>query len=195
MQTLQLDINKRYSFADYLTWMDDKRRELYDGFIKLMSPAPVRIHQEISTEILYEIKKFLNKKNCKVYHAPFDVRFPKENTTSDKDIYTVLQPDISLICDRSKLDNRGCIGAPDMIVEIVSPSSLKHDLVNKYEIYEKAGVKEYWIVRPNEKTVTVFTNNQQKFEFIRSYTEEDKVPVNIFKGQLIIDLVEVFADL
>ncbi len=195
METLSLDLNKRYTFADYLTWFDDKRRELFEGFIKLMSPAPTRNHQEISRDIFLEIEYFLKKKKCKVYHAPFDVRFPNDNEKTDDKIFTVLQPDICIICDLSKLDEKGCIGAPDFIAEIVSPSSLKNDLKDKFEIYEKSGVREYWIIRPDEKTVTVFINNNLKYEFVKTYTQEDKASVNIFNGELIIDLEDVFKDI
>ena len=124
---LILDYNKRYTYADYLTWVDDKMRELIDGFIKLMSPAPVLPHQ-LTSGILYRrlgniIER--NKGNCLVLSAPFDVRLPKNGETADNKIYSVVQPDICVVCDLSKIDRRGCLGAPDLIVEIQSPTTAK----------------------------------------------------------------------
>ena len=124
---LNLDLNKQYTYADYLTWLDDKRRELINGFIRMMTPAPRRIHQKLSMRLSLKIGFFLEKKQCEVYHAPFDVRFVEKSRTNDKDIINVVQPDISIICDLSKLDDKGCLGAPDMIIEILSPSSKKTD--------------------------------------------------------------------
>ena len=136
---LNLDLTKRYTYADYLTWWDDKRRELIDGFIKMMSPAASSIHESISVNLIYYLQGYIknNKGGCKVFSAPFDVRIPVDGETSDKKIYTVVQPDICVVCDRSKIDKRGCLGAPDMIVEILSPSSLKRDTVEKFPLYER----------------------------------------------------------
>ncbi len=195
MKTLDLDLNKRYSYADYLTWMDDKRRELYDGFIKLMTPAPSRMHQKISTNLTSIFWLFLKTKTCEVYHAPADVRFPKDaKRTADKQVYTVLQPDIFIVCDPSKLDSRGCLGAPDLIIEIISAKNSKRDLKDKFEIYQEHGVKEYWIVNPNDENVNVFVlGESRKYQLKGMYAEDDKIPVNIFDGDLKVDLTEVFT--
>jgi len=120
METLNLDLSKRYTYADYLTWMDEKRREIFNGFVKLMTPAPSRKHQEISFNLTRILGNYLIRKNCKAYHAPSDVRLPKGKTQKDNEIYTVVQPDIYVVCDLSKLDEKGCLGAPDLIIEIVS---------------------------------------------------------------------------
>jgi Uma2 family endonuclease len=193
MQTLELDLNKRYSYADYLTWFDDKRRELYDGFIKLITPAPSRVHQEISLNLVTEIKNFLKKKKCKVYNAPFDVRFPKSGIIDDRKIFTVVQPDICIICDIEKLDVNGCIGAPDMIVEIISPKNSRRDIKDKFQIYEENGVREYWIVHPNDQTVIVFMlDENSKYKQVGMFANDEKIQVNIFNGELEIDLTEVF---
>jgi len=190
---LVLDLNKRYTFADYLTWIDDKRRELIDGFIKIMSPAPNRIHQTLAMNLLREISWFLKKRKCKVFASPFDIRLPKNGENDDDKTYTVVLPDICVICDLSKLDDRGCIGAPDLIIEIVSPSNTKHDVETKFKLYQEHGVREYWIVFPYEKTISVFLlNEKNKYEIIGMYAENSKVPVNIFNGELLIDLLEVF---
>jgi Uma2 family endonuclease len=148
-----IDASLTYSYAHYLTWLFDDRVELIRGQIFKMSPPPSPYHQQISVRIASELFVFLKNKVCQVYTAPFDVRFPKEST-ADQDIYTVLQPDICVICDPvSKLDNRGCIGAPDIVVEILSSGNNKMELLNKYNVYQEFGVKEYWVVSPAEKTL------------------------------------------
>ena len=195
MDTLNLDLNKRYNYADYLTWMDDVRRELHDGFIKLMTPAPSRRHQEISLSLTLQVGNFLLHKKCKLYNAPSDVRFPKDKQSKeDKLVYTVLQPDLFVVCDHSKLDARGCLGAPDLIIEIVSPKNPKRDLKDKFDIYQEHGVREYWIVNPNDENVSVFFLDEKgKFQLVGMYAEDDKIPVNIFNGDLKVDLMEVFV--
>ena len=195
MDTLTLDFDKRYSYADYLTWMDDVQRELHDGLIKLMTPAPSRRHQDISTNLVSMFWYFLRNKQCKIYHAPSDVRFPKDRKSlEDKQVYTVLQPDLYVVCDLSKLDDRGCQGAPDLVIEIVSPKNSKRDVKDKFDIYQQHGVREYWIVNPNDEFVTVFVLDEKgKFRFVGMYGGDDKIPGNIFDGDLQIDLTEVFV--
>ncbi len=151
MRFSDLDLTKTYTYADYLTWQFEERLELIKGRIFIMSPAPRRIHQKASAIIFYNLFDYLKGKPCDVYSAPFDVRLPRKSK-DDKEIFTVLQPDICVICDRSKLDDRGCIGAPDIVVEILSPGNNRKELQNKYEVYEESGVKEYWIIHPDEKT-------------------------------------------
>lgn len=193
MEALNLDLNKKYSYADYLTWMDDKRRELFDGFIKMMTPAPSRKHQEISFNLTGILRNFLFRKNCKGFAAPSDVRLPKSDK-NDKTIYTVVQPDLYVVCDLSKLDDRGCLGAPDFIIEIVSAQNPKRDIKDKFEIYQEHGVREYWIVNPNDENVNVFVLDKDgKYQFVGMYAGDDKIPVNIFNGDLAIDLTEVFV--
>jgi len=193
MQTLDLDLTKRYSYADYLTWFDNKRRELYNGFIKMMSPAPNYYHQDISGKLYLAIGQYLQNKSCKVIAAPFDVRFPKKDK-SDKETFTVVQPDISIICDLTKLDKRGCMGAPDMIIEIVSPGSRQRDVEDKFIIYQENGVREYWIVFPESKTINAFVlNNVGQYISTRTYSEKGIIKVNIFPN-LEIDLEEIFTN-
>lgn len=181
-----LNANKRYTYADYLTWLDDKRRELLDGFIRLMSPAPSSAHAQVSIELAVLFKIFIkqNDGKCQVFCAPFDVRLPKnpDEVANDK-IFTVVQPDICIICDESKIDKRGCLGAPDMIVEILSGSSLKYDLNNKFNLYEEAGVKEYWVVTPEEPNVIVFLlQNNGKYDNGAVYEDDMDVPVQTLPG-------------
>ncbi len=194
METLNLDLNKRYTYADYLTWIDDKRRELFNGFIKMMTPAPSTGHQRVSVNLVGICWDFLRDKKCEVFHAPSDVRLPKNKDKDDKVIYTVVQPDIYVVCDLSKLDDRGCLGAPDFVIEITSAQNSKRDIKEKFEIYQEHGVREYWIVNPNDENVTVFVLDENgKFQFSGMYAGDDKIPVNIFDGALKIDLTEVFV--
>jgi len=194
MTTLNLDINKRYTYADYLTWMDDKRRELFDGMVKLMTPAPSMRHQEVSFNLSGTLRAYLFQKNCKGFAAPSDVRLPKGTNEKDEVIYTVVQPDLYVVCDLSKLDEKGCLGAPDFIIEIVSPGSSKRDVKDKFEIYQEHGVREYWIVNPNDENVNVFVLDQNgKYQLRGIFADDDKIPVNIFDGDLEIDLTEVFV--
>ena len=187
-----LDLSLRYTYADYLKWFDDIRRELFDGFVHAMS-APSVNHQKISGNLYAHLWNFLSDKNCQVFHAPFDVRLPKNGEKENDKIYTVVQPDICVICDLSKLDKRGCLGAPDLIIEIVSPKNSKRDVKDKFNIYQKSGVGEYWIVRPYDKTVEVFLLNEKGIYFSNGiYTKEDTVPVMLFKGELGVNLAEVF---
>ena len=190
---LVLDLKKRYTYADYLTWMDNVRRELIEGFIKLI-PAPRDIHVEVCYNITGNLWSILKKNNgrCKVRPAPFDVRFPKNGETANDKIYTVVQPDISVICDLSKLDEDGCLGAPDMIIEVLSPSTAKKDWNEKFNLYEEHGVKEYWIVHPKDKAITVFLlQDNAKYDAGILYEREGAIPVHIFDGYL-IDLSDIF---
>jgi len=197
---ITLDPKQKYSYADYLTWFDEKRRELFDGFISLMSPAPVAEHAGITMTIATKIFNHLEKCKCgcKIFTAPFDVRLPKNGEKEHKDIFTVVQPDICVICDLSKIDKRGCLGAPDMIVEILSPSTAKKDYSIKYNLYERAGVKEYWIVSPEAKYVEIFLLQEDgKYAEGIIYEEKDYpeekniIPVGTLSG-LEIDFNDIF---
>ena len=148
----QMEQEKKYTYADYLDW-DEGRWELIDGEVWDMTPAPSRLHQEISGDLFYVLYEFFKDNDCTVYMAPFDVRLPDSDTIEDYTVTTVVQPDISIICDQSKLDNRGCVGSPDLIVEILSPSTAAKDLKVKRALYEKHGVKEYWLIHPTDQVV------------------------------------------
>ena len=188
----QLDLNKLYTYADYLTWQFQERVELIKGKIFKMSPAPKRVHQKIEGYIYTEINLFLRKKTCDVYPAPFDVRLIKK-TAKDQEIETVVQPDICVICDREKLDDRGCIGAPDLIVEILSPSTKNKDIKDKFELYEQNDVKEYWIVDPSNKTVIKYTLEKGKYIGDKIRGEEEILNSSILP-ELSINLSEVFEE-
>lgn len=138
----QLDLNKQYSYADYLKWFFEERVELFNGFIHKI-PTPERLHQDISRNLSRLIDSFFYTRKFEWYHAPFDVRLTKFDKTKDKEILTVVQPDICVICDNKKLDKRGCLGNPDLIIEIQSPGNTKREMKEKFELYEEAGVREY----------------------------------------------------
>jgi Uma2 family endonuclease len=194
MSTLNLDMNKRYTFADYLTWWDDKRRELIDGFVHKMTPAPVRKHQKISFQFTLSFGNYLLGKKCEVYHAPFDVRLPKNRETEPDKIYNVVQPDITVVCDPDKLDEKGCIGAPDLIVEIISKSSAKRDMKDKYNLYEESGVREYWIAFPEENAIYKFVlSDAGKYELEGMYVEGDIIKPHIFPD-LEMEISKIFED-
>ncbi|WP_162415744.1 Uma2 family endonuclease [Cyclobacterium roseum] len=184
----------RYTYADYLTWQLDEMVELIKGKVfRSAAAAPRRIHQEISGKIFNKLFNFLEKHPCKVYEAPFDVRLPVKSKKNE-DIDTVVQPDICVICDKSKLDVMGCIGAPDLIVEILSPGSNKKELKNKYEVFEESGVKEYWIIHPDEQTVMTYTLTTGKYIPSRLFTSGDVIESNSIP-EFRLDLEYVFKDL
>ncbi|MDR1914017.1 MAG: Uma2 family endonuclease [Clostridiales bacterium] len=189
---LSLDTNKQYTYADYLTWWDDKRRELVGGFIKMMSPAAARQHQEISGNLYWELRNLIkqNKGKCKIFTAPFDVRLPKNGETENEQINTVVQPDICVVCNPEKLDTRGCLGAPDWVVEIQSPATARYDLTEKFNLYEASGVREYWVVFPAEAIQVFLLQANGTYDNGTLY-EEGKVPIHIFEGES-IDLKDVF---
>jgi Uma2 family endonuclease len=181
MELADLDINKTYTYADYLKWQFEERVELIKGRLFKMSPAPNRIHQKLSGFIFLRLSYHLEGKQCEVYSAPFDVRLPGKSK-DDENIITVVQPDICVICDESKLDARGCIGAPDIVVEILSPANNKKELKNKYEVYEQSGVKEYWVVSPQDYTFMVYTLRDGKFSPSRLMVEGDIITSSVLSG-------------
>jgi Uma2 family endonuclease len=192
MQLSDLDASKTYTYADYLKWAFDERLELIKGKIFKMTPAPNSMHQRQSGVIYAELYNCLKGKPCEVFFAPFDVRLPRKSI-DDKDIVTVVQPDICVICDPAKIDEKGCLGAPDIVVEILSPGNNKKELQNKYEVYEEAGVQEYWIIHPLEKTFLKYTLTNGKFEPSRLLTIGDDVTTPVLPDFL-LSLDELFAD-
>lgn len=156
-----------------------------------MSPAPLRVHQRIAGNLFTKIDHYLEDKTCEAYIAPFDVRLVnKRKSTPDNQIISVVQPDISVICDKSKLDDRGCIGAPDWVIEILSPGNNKREMQDKFDLYQENGVREYWVVYPEYVQVQVFDLINDVFVLRRTYINE-AVQVNIFED-LSIDLTAIF---
>jgi len=191
----QLDLTKKYSYADYLTWEFNERVELIKGWIYKMSPAPKRKHQRVSLKLTLQLVNFLDTCGCQVYEAPFDVRL-KKNKGSDSEVNTVVQPDISVFCDLSKLDDRGAIDAPDLVVEVTSDSTMKKDYNEKFNIYEENGVREYWIVNPDSHSMEIFKLDNDKFESVGVFNIHDgATEVNsVIFPDLKVNLIEIFKD-
>ena len=182
----------RYTLADYLTWDEDTHIEIIDGEASMMA-APSRIHQKISGEIFRQLANFLEGKKCEVYHAPFSVRLFERDGDRPEDVDTVVEPDISVVCNRDKLDQYGCKGAPDMVIEILSPSSLRHDRLVKLNLYQRAGVREYWIVDPENRAVQVFLPDGRGYlRICEEYGRQDVAKADVLEG-CFVELGKVFA--
>lgn len=187
----ELDLNGTYTYADYLLWQFKERVELIKGKIFKMSPAPSTQHQKISGKLHLRIGGFFENHYCQAFFAPFDVRLPKKGQSfTDQKIYTVVQPDLCVICDESKLDERGCLGAPDLIVEILSPGNSKTEMLNKFELYQESGVREYWLVEPSQNAVLVYVLNDAG-EYVGLKPAVESVQSTIFPD-LKIDLSQIF---
>lgn len=188
----QLDLDKTYSYADYLTWIFQEKLELIKGKIFQMSPAPSRYHQQVSVQLTGLLWTAFKKHSCNLYAAPFDVRLlDKKKSTLDKDIFTVVQPDLCFICDENKLDEKGCIGAPDLVIEILSPGNSSKEMKYKFDLYEEAGVLEYWIVNPENKTLFIYILKEEKFIGMHPLIEEDEIQSKLFP-ELDFKLEEIF---
>ncbi|GHU62182.1 hypothetical protein FACS189445_4950 [Spirochaetia bacterium] len=175
-----------YTYADYLAWETDNRYELMDGAAYMMA-SPSVIHQRLSREFTRQFSNFLLGKPCEVFAAPLDVRlFPREDHTDD----TVVQPDLLVVCDKTKLSEGSCDGTPDLVIEIVSPSNTVQGLLKKFNYYLDAGVREYWVVNPDTQTVQVHV--LEKGHFVSTiYKKDDSIPVSILPG-LGIDLKSIW---
>ena len=196
MKIEEPDLAGTYTYADYLTWQCDQMAELIQGKIYKMSPAPSTGHQRVSMELSRQIANYLRGKKCQVFVAPFDVRLPISSSKKrNKEIKTVVQPDICVVCDPLKIDTLGCLGAPDWIIEILSPHTSQKDLREKFDVYEKSGVKEYWVIHPSEQTVLVYILDEtKKYALIlKPYVKGDKVAPYSLPG-LTIDLEQVFEN-
>lgn len=176
-----------YTYLDYLKWQFTERVELIKGRIFKMSPAPATKHQKVLRNMFVRIVN-QTKQNCQVFCAPFDVRLPVKNAAKDT---TVVQPDICMVCDESKLDEKGCNGAPDLIIEIVSETNRKHDTETKFNIYEQSGVKEYWLVFPETQTVLRYVLENEKYIGLPPLVAGQTLNSPNFK-QIVINLNEVF---
>jgi Uma2 family endonuclease len=188
----EIDETQRYTYTDYLTWPEDFRAEIIEGKVYAMAP-PVTSHQRISRKLLVSIGNFLEGKKCEVFAAPFGVRlFPRDDLQDN----TVVEPDILVICDKTKIDERGCNGAPDLIIEILSPSTASHDCIVKFNKYLKAGVREYWIVDGENHSILVHILEGDRY-IAKAYTEEDGLPTKISVTAVPgceIESAEIFAE-
>lgn len=184
---------ERFTFADCLTWDEDEHIEIINGEAFMMA-TPSRIHQGICFEIGRQLGNYLEGKQCKVYPAPFGVRLFERDGDSPENVDTVVEPDISVVYDRSKLDEHGCKGAPDLIVEVLSPSTQRHDQLVKLNLYQRAGVREYWIVDPENRTVRVMVQADDGLLHVHEvYRQEDVAKVNVLDG-CFIELSKVFSE-
>jgi len=147
--------DRHHTYADYRRWGDDVRYELVDGIAYLMVPAPDLVHQDVAGEIYFQLRAALGDGPCRAFVAPVDVRLPQGDEADDV-VDTVLQPDVLVVCDPARLDRRGVRGAPDLVVEVLSPATAGHDHMVKRRAYERAGVREYWLVHPTDRIVTIY---------------------------------------
>ena len=182
----------RYTYADYLTWQIDEMVELIKGRVFRQAAAPKVNHQRVAGKVFTELSNFLRDKKCEAFIAPFDVRLPVKSKKNE-DIDTVVQPDICVICDPEKIDELGCVGAPDLVVEILSPGNNKKELQNKYEVYEESDVKEYWVIHPNEYTLLIYTLSEGKYFASKLFTVGDIVSSEAIEG-FKLNLEEVFQN-
>ena len=194
MQFSDLDLSKTYSYADYLKWTFEDRLELIKGKIFKMTPAPASVHQRLSWIISGELYNYLKNKKCKAYTAPFDVRLPRKGENEDRKIFTVVQPDVCVICDPLKVDARGCTGPPDIVIEILSPGNNQKEVRNKFEVYEESGVSEYWIISPQDITFLKYTLINGHYQASRLMSTGDIITTPILPG-FELDLEIVFADI
>lgn len=178
---LALRKEKHYTYADYLAWPDEARYELIDGEAFLMAPAPLIEHQEVAGEVFRQLANQLDGKPCRPYIAPVDVRLPRKEETDDA-IDTVVQPDVLVVCDPSKIDRRGVRGAPDWLLEVLSPSTAAHDQIAKRRTYERAGVREYWLVHPGDRTLTVYVLDNGQYGRPDIYELKDETPIGVLPG-------------
>ena len=171
-----------YTYADYLKWQFEERLELFRGKIYKLS-APNTRHQVIEGKLHLRFGGFLEHKKCHAFIAPFDVRLPVKNRKKDNEITTVVQPDLCMVCDESKIDERGCCGAPDLVIEILAPGNSEKEVRLKFELYEEAGVREYWIVNPVEENIIVFLLDENgKFGGAKMYAGRDIINVHTVEG-------------
>lgn len=182
----------RYTYKEYLNWPEGERWELIEG-VPYMQAAPSWQHQAICFELGRQFGNYLSGKSCRAFTAPFDLIIPDGNT-NEQDSKNVVQPDLLVICNKDGLRGTGYFGVPDLIIEICSPSTVRNDKVLKFNKYEKAGVKEYWIVEPEGKFISVFTLQENKrYGRPEIYTETDTVKVSVL-DDLVIDLSTVFEE-
>jgi Uma2 family endonuclease len=188
----QLDLSKQYSYSDYLTWQFTERVELLKGYIVQMA-APATKHQRISIRLGTVWSNYLEGKTCEVFDAPFDVRLynRKKSLLLDKEIYTVVQPDLCVVCDAAKIDEKGCNGAPELIIEILSPSNSATDMKHKYKLYAETGVTEYWIVYPNEELIQQYVLENEHYITHQVVMKTEKITPYLFPD-LEIDLNRIF---
>lgn len=177
----QLDFDKTYSYADYLTWKFEERLEIFKGKIFRMSPAPNTSHQKIALNLALAFGNYFKNQPCNLFIAPFDVRLlDSKKSTENKSVFTVVQPDLCVICDDEKIDEQGAFGPPDLVIEILSPGNSKKEMKYKFDLYQEAGVLEYWIVNPADKTCLIYVLREGFFIGLHPLIEEDTIKSPLF---------------
>lgn len=176
---------QHYTYGDYLTWPEDVRYELIDGQAYSIAPAPTLEHQDTAGEIYFQLRQALEGKPCRPLIAPIDVRLPKGDE-AEEDIDTVVQPDVLVVCDETKLDRRGVRGAPDFVAEVLSPHSAFHDHNRKRAVYERAGVREYWLVDPTERLICCYLLEGGRYGKPNIYSMSEPTPVQRLPGVMIV---------
>lgn len=190
-QLSELNLDAHYTYADYLTWQLKEKIELIKGKIIAMSPAPTRFHQDIAWNLSRVLGDYFYQKPCRVYFAPFDVRLYSES----KEIETVVQPDLCVICDLSKLDEKGCLGSPDLVIEILSPSNSKKEMSLKFDLYQEAGVREYWIIDSKACTILIYVLKDGKYMGERPYVKgENQIAHSVIFNGLSFEVDRVFEN-
>ena len=189
----QLDPNATYSYADYLTWQFTEWVELIKGKFQRPMAGAGQFHQVVLGNLLSTIRPHLKGQPCRVIAAPFDVRLTTGGANGDDQILTVVQPDLFVVCDRAKLDERGCLGAPDWIIEIVSPGNTARDTRTKFDLYQESGVTEYWLVYPGLKNVAAFVLHGDRYELTAEYAAPGPVPSHTLPA-LPLEWADIFAD-
>ncbi len=189
-----LDFTKTYTYKDYLLWKFKERVELIKGKIFKMSPAPSIIHQEISRNINRILDHYFFGKSCKVFYAPLDVLLPdKKKSSEENEIFTVVQPDLCVICDPEKIaDGKKCIGAPDLVIEILSPGNSKKEVDYKFDLYQEAGVQEYWLVYPEERSINIFVLKDGEYIGLKPISEGQILTSSLFP-ELRADVDTIFV--
>jgi Uma2 family endonuclease len=187
------DPSYTYTYADYLQWKFKERLELFRGKIFKLA-APNTLHQDVAGNLYTAWRSYLKGKACKVFIAPFDIRLPVNNRKKDNEITTVVQPDVCIVCDPAKVDPQGVCGAPDLVIEILSPGNSRKEVRYKYELYEEAGVSEYWVINPTEQNLIVFLLDQKgKFEGGKIYAGGDRLEATCLSG-FSIEIDEIFTN-
>ncbi len=185
--------DRRYLYRDYRAWPEDERWELLDGVAWSMSPAPSMAHQALSMELSHAIRAFLGKSGCRVFAAPFDVLLPEKSDQAEDDVPNVVQPDLAVICDPSRLRPFGCVGAPDWVIEILSPYTSRRDMAEKRSLYERHGVREYWVVDPGNRYLHVYLGREGgRYADPEVYVGAVTVPSSVCPG-FEVRIMELFA--
>jgi Uma2 family endonuclease len=178
---LRLRDTEHHTYADYLTWSDEQHYELIDGTAYVREPAPLLQHQEVVTELGHQLREALKGTPCRAFVAPVDVRLPKADEADDQ-VDTVVQPDVLIICDCQKLNRAGVRGAPDWVAEVLSPSTASHDRNLKRAAYERAGVRELWLIQPIDRTLAIYRLEDGRYGRSTVLKLKGKTPLTAVPG-------------